>query len=276
MVMITRRVRRLVITVFIFFTVMVIGHYTGILRPVEYLLSDALLPAQKILFTASARINEWHQKRLKYDDLLVQNLIMEKELARLRKIDVKSDELARENQELKKFLDIKNTNGYVIDVATVIGRTSDGVQQTYILNKGRLDGVKIYDPVIVYEGIFIGKIIKVHEKTSIVRLLSDQSSIIAVSILNQDRTIGTVAGRQTSSMIMNLIPHHEVVYDGNTVITSGIDNKTPRGLVVGMIDGIIESPGELFKTAFIRPAVAYDRVVSVGIIKNLQSNQELE
>lgn len=261
------RIFRLLLTIGVGIGVLIILHYTHILRPVENVLTMVLVPVQKQLFTWSTRIHEWYGKRVAYDALIVENKSLEERVSSLLLHEVTLEELRRENEELKTLLDFKHENSFEIEPATIIGHTIDGLQNTYLINRGRFHGIMENYPVVAYNGILIGKIIKVHERTSIIRLSTDNESNIAVTVLNENKTIGLLNGRYNLYMSMNLIPKSETIYKDMIVITSGIEHFIPRGLVVGRIDFVNEEAGELFKSAIVRPLISFDRLVTIGVIK---------
>lgn len=264
--MFSDRIKRLIITITIGVIILIILHYTHILRPVENAVAFLLTPVQKSIFSVSTSINRRYSKKITFDELLEENKELEQKVSQLLVEQVSLEELRRENKELKTLLTVQEEQDYRLQVASIIGKTVDGLQNTFLLNRGRHHGVEIGYPVIAYDGILVGKVIKVHERTSIIRLVTDNESKIAASILNQDKTIGLVEGQHNINMIMKLIPQNEVIYEENTVITSGIEEFIPRGLIVGMVDTQVTQGGDLFKSAVIRPVIAYDRITLVGII----------
>lgn len=262
----TQRTTRLIITITVGVLLLIFFHYTKLLRPIESAFTFVLTPVQGVVFNLSNSINNWYKKRLSYDDLLFDNKVLEERVSSLYVDVVQLEELQRENEALKELLKTQDDFNTEMRVASIIGRTIDGIQNTYLLNKGRQHGIDVGYPVVVYDGVLVGKIIKVHEQTSIVRLVTDNASKIAATITNEDATIGLAQGQQNNNMVMNLIPQSEVIFEETMVITSGIEENIPRGLLLGVIDTQITQGGDLFKSAIIRPIVAYDRIVEVGVI----------
>lgn len=264
--MVSQRVKRLTITITIGIFILIISHYTGILRPLENGIAYVLTPVQKRIFGVSTAINSWYHKRISFDELLDENRKLEQRISSLLIEQVELEELRRENRELKDLLDYTTESHQHIEVSSIIGHTVDGIQNTYILNKGRRHGVSEGYPIIAYNGILVGTVIKVHEQTSIIRLVTDSEHKVAAAILNDDKTIGLVQGQHNINMVMDLIPQTEVIYEENIVITSGIEEFIPRGLIIGIVDTQTTQEGDLFKSVLLRPVIAYDRLVSVGII----------
>lgn len=262
----TKRTSRLIITITVGVLLLIFFHYTKLLRPVESAFTFVLTPVQRIVFNSSNSINNWYKRRISYDDLIFDNKVLEERVSSLYVDVVQLKELERQNSSLKELLNARDDIKKEIVVSSIIGRTIDGIQNTYLLNRGRRHGVEVGYPVVVYNGVLVGKIIKVNEQTSIVRIVTDSASKIAATISNEDSTIGLAEGQQNNNMVMNLIPQSEVIFEETLVITSGIEENIPRGLLLGIIDTQITQGGDLFKSAIIRPIVAYDRIVEVGVV----------
>ncbi len=174
--------------------------------------------------------------------------------------------LEEENVELKKQLGFKEKNNYEILLTKVIGNNLEGTEKTIIIDRGENEGVKIGDPAVVEEGILIGKVIKTEKDISIVRLLSDNQSKVAATIINREKSLGIVEGGYGLSVRMNFIPRNETVKTGDLVVTSGLQEDTPRGLLIGKVAAIENEAYQPFQQAILTPSADYSRFVYISII----------
>lgn len=174
--------------------------------------------------------------------------------------------LKEENEELKKQLNFKEKNSYTTVLAAVIGNNLEGTEKTIIIDRGEKEGVKLGDPVIVDEGVLIGEIVKVESDISIVRLLSDNQSKVAATIINKDKSLGVVEGGYGLSVKMNFIPRNETVQIGDLVVTSGLTENVPRGLLIGKVAAIENEAYQPFQQAILTPSADYSRFVYLSII----------
>ncbi|MFA7314845.1 MAG: rod shape-determining protein MreC [Candidatus Magasanikbacteria bacterium] len=177
--------------------------------------------------------------------------------------------LTEENIELKKQLNFFVENNFEHVGAIVLSRTVNPLATTIMIDKGTKDGIEIDNPVIVSNGILIGKIIKVEDSRSVVRLVNDNNSAIGATIMNNERSIGLVEGGYGLGVRMNYIPQNEIVAPGDVIISSGLSDNIPRGLVIGNIEIVDKQPHEPFQQAVITPAadLGYINLVSVIIQK---------
>ncbi|PIZ95696.1 MAG: rod shape-determining protein MreC [Candidatus Magasanikbacteria bacterium CG_4_10_14_0_2_um_filter_33_14] len=174
--------------------------------------------------------------------------------------------LSEDNEELKKQLNFFVNKNFQHIGAKVLSRTVNPLGTTIVIDKGSKENIMIDNPVVVNEGILIGKIIKVEENRSVVRLINDNSSAIGATVLNIDRSIGLVEGGYGLGVRMNYIPQNEIVTPGDTVITSGLTEGLPKGLVIGKIELVDKQPHEPFQQAVITPATDLTYINFVSII----------
>lgn len=178
-------------------------------------------------------------------------------------------EIKQENEELRELLKFKERFSFDGVGADVISRGFDPAQSILIINRGKSDGVIERAPVIVNDGILIGIISEVREKTSLARLLTDSRSRIAGRILNKNQSEGIVVGGHGILVRVELIPRDEEIAAGDFLVTSGLDDSLPRGLFIGVVQEIEQDVNPLFNRAIIRPAVSYEKIknVLVGVLK---------
>jgi len=151
--------------------------------------------------------------------------------------------------------------------ARVIGRSSDAVEQTLLLNRGERDGVTIGLAVIATDGQLLGTIFQTTPFTSLVLLLQDEASDVGAEVLNDTGATGVVHGERGLSMTMSLIEQSQIITDGQTVITSGIESAIPRGLVIGLVTGVSAVEGDLFQTATVASSLNPVRQSVVSIVR---------
>jgi len=177
--------------------------------------------------------------------------------------------LEEENIELKKQLNFFSDADFEHIGAIVLTRTVNPLGTTLMIDKGSSDGLEVGNPVVVNEGILIGKITKLEEKRSVVRLINDNGSAIGATILNNDRSIGLVEGGYGLGVRMNYIPQNEIVSPGDIIVSSGLTEGIPKGLVIGTIEIVDKQPHEPFQQAVITPAtdLTYINLLSVLIKK---------
>ena len=116
------------------------------------------------------------------------------------------------------------------------------------------------------DGYIIGKVYKAYDKHSIVKLINDHSSQLAITILNTAKTIGIAQGEFGLGVKIDLIPQNEKIDLDDIVITSGLEDNIPRGLVVGTVEEIFGADEEIFKQASIKLPIDFDKIIYISVI----------
>ncbi|MFA6391373.1 MAG: rod shape-determining protein MreC [Patescibacteria group bacterium] len=240
-------------------------HSVGILRPVENAIFYVLRPLEKTAYNAGLRFfaseNIKSIEQLGSNNQQLQNKLSDSliENARLHSLIIKSEMLQQEIEYLKK-------NDHKFSVAQIIGKSPHQGTQIYILDRGSNDNISIGMPVVYKDGILVGKIIEVGDISSKMLLITDSNSIIGGYVQNSTNSPGVVVGKLGLSLEMQLIPQSEIVEVDQIVVTSGIEENIPEGLVVGQVSSIVNKTEELFQTATIQSPTTLDRLQIVSII----------
>jgi rod shape-determining protein MreC len=174
--------------------------------------------------------------------------------------------LIDENNSLKQLLKFQDSGKTKMAVARVIGKNTDSTDQTILIDRGSTEGIKIGQPVIVGDGILVGKVIKAEDGISTVRLMNDSQFKIAATVLNNSRSLGVVEGGYGLSIKMNFIPRNETVMNGDQIITSGLEPNMPRGLLIGTVTAIENETYQPFQAAVLAPVTDLSKLYLVSVL----------
>lgn len=245
-------------------------HSVGALRPIENLFLNLVEPTSGRLYRLGNIFNNSYKDRESQTSLAARVEELTKEVARLKVINSQQEELVEENLKLKNQLNFLNDNSYQSVVAAVIARESlageTEMGQDLLVNKGIKDGVIIGQGVINEEGLIVGKVIEVKETSAKICLTTSSECKLAASIQNETRTQGITDGDLGLTIKMNYVPQMEKISIGDTVITSGLGGKIPRGLVIGQVIEIRNESNEVWQDATIEPLVNLNNLTFVTII----------
>jgi len=113
-----------------------------------------------------------------------ENEVLKKHLEEYAQLKVENDRLKKENEELKAILETEKDLSSVKTIhASVIARNPERWNESLIINKGEVHGIK-KDMAVVTAGGMIGKISSTGKTTSTVQLLTtlDRTNRIHVAI----------------------------------------------------------------------------------------------
>lgn len=245
-----------------------ISHYFGWLKMLENALGHSLVPLFSWSHTVNIQLGEKYQFFTDRASFIAAYQQCFAEHQDQQVMTATLTVLRQENEELKKQLNFKPSLTRQLIGATIVGNDLTDVEKTILLDRGSTDGIKVNQPVIVGNGILIGKIIKTEDHLSVARLLPDNRSKVIASLLNQEKSNGIIEGGYGLSLKLKFIPRNEIVNIGEQVITSGLEEGLPRGLLIGTIAAIENEAYQPFQQALITPAVDYSKLIVTSVIIN--------
>lgn len=180
-----------------------------------------------------------------------------------------NNELIEENKQLKNALDIENTlSDFDIINATVIERNTAYWFNNITINKGKKDGIEVGMAVVIKEGI-IGKIESVSYFTSTIKLITsnDKNNKISIRINSKDKTYNNILTTDIDGqMVITGIDKDSTIEVGNTVVTSGLSDIFPSGIIIGKISKIENDEYGISKKAFVESQADINNIRFVSVL----------
>lgn len=177
-------------------------------------------------------------------------------------------EVTVQNRELEqiKGLEEQNTSGGLDDYqpvqARVIARSPSSWYQTFQINKGSSDGVRVDQPVVNSAGL-VGKVKEVSDGNAVVMLLTDPEFGVSAQALESGEpgSVGPAVGAP-GDLRFELVPNAKEVRRGERIITAGTSTSAkvsslaslyPRGILIGTVKRIETGEGELDRVIHVQP-----------------------
>jgi len=176
------------------------------------------------------------------------------------------EEIVRENTRFERLLDFKRKLIYSSVPANVIARDPTNWNTSFIIDKGKNDGLALGMPVVTAGGI-VGKVAEVGDVYSRVIVVTDpQFSVPA--IVQSSRESGLITGSLQGFCRLRYLSSVAEVQVGDNVITSKLSTSFPEGLLIGEIVGVRGNPESVEGLEFVvKPAVAFSKLEEVLIIQ---------
>ena len=210
-----------------------------------------------------------------------------KDYFRLQEIN---DSIAMENARLRERLlyfaqlekipvdtlkTLSNSNLEIIP-AKVINNSIQLLNNYITLNKGMVDGVEKRMGVLAKDGV-VGVVEHVSENFSTVLPFLNSRSRIR-GMISRNGAIGSVSwdGRSPDILIMEGIPKHLSVQQGDTVLTSGYSTIFPEGYPIGVVTEVNLPRGSNTFVIRLRTPVSMGELKYVYIIRNKDQPEQLE
>ncbi len=183
-------------------------------------------------------------------------------------------ELATENRRLRDLLDFCERAPSALIAARVIalqGAPRSG-DLTMIINKGARVGVQVGMAVITPDGL-VGRIAIANDFSSAVEpLFSRQLAVSAYDL--QTRVVGIARWFDGARISLDNVPLHCEVAIGDTIATSGLGARYPRGVRIGVVDRVQVHDYELFRKIGVSPSVEFNRIEGVLVVLSIDPEVE--
>jgi rod shape-determining protein MreC len=200
------------------------------------------------------------------------------------------DDLAKvttEKRDLEQRSGLKTANeegglgGYTPVEARVIARSPSSWYQTFQINKGSSDGVKVDQPVVNGAGL-VGKVKSVSDGNASVMLLTDPEFGVSGQALGSGEP-GSVAPAvgAPGDLRFELVPNAKDVHRGEMIVTAGTSASTrasalrslyPRGIPIGTVTRVETGEGELDRVIHVRPVADLRSLTIVEVLTDPQND----
>ena len=190
---------------------------------------------------------------------------------KVKSYEVRIKELEREVDNLKKTVEVNQViTDYKKINASVVNRNVGSWFNTININKGSKAGIKEGYAVITDKGL-IGKIVSVSNFTSTVKLLSTDEAInkISVKIEVDDKSIyGLLSSynKKNNTYLVEGISDNTEIPNGAKVVTTGLTDAFPAGILIGEVKSVTKDRYELAKAVLVTPSVDFNDIDIVTVL----------
>ena len=210
-------------------------------------------------------------------DVYKENKILKAKLSSYASVEVNTDVLSKEIDELKKMLNIEYLpTDYNVKTTSFV-RESDDWNNEITIDLGSLAGVS-KDMVVISSKGMIGKVTSVTEVTARVQLLTAENptSALLIQVINGDQNVYGLLNRydiESKCFEITLFSDVEKFEDNAKVITSGLGGKAPKGIYIGTVESSIVSEDGTSKTIRVKPAADFNDLSYVAVVFRSDSNE---
>ena len=210
-------------------------------------------------------------------DVYKENKILKAKLSSYASVEVNTDVLSKEIDELKKMLNIEYLpTDYNVKTTSFV-RESDDWNNEITIDLGSLAGVS-KDMVVISSKGMIGKVTSVTEVTARVQLLTAENptSALPIQVINGDQNVYGLLNRydiESKCFEITLFRDVEKFEDNAKVITSGLGGKAPKGIYIGTVESSIVSEDGTSKTIRVKPAADFNDLSYVAVVFRSDSNE---
>lgn len=252
------------------------GYATGYAgEPIRTICNYVFVPMQKGLDYVGESISINSDDTKTKEQLIAENKQLQEQIDELSTQLTNTRLQQSELDTLRELYDLDQTYAdYKTTGAHVIGKGTSNWFNTFTIDKGSKDGIKVDMNVIAGSGL-VGIVTDVGKNYAVVRAIIDDTSNVSGMILsNNDNCIvsGNLKSMTESNMITfsNLEDSEDKVSTGDSVVTSNISDKYLPGLLIGYVTDITEDNNNLTKSGEITPVVDFKHLQDVLVIMQLK------
>lgn len=252
------------------------GYATGYAgEPIRTICNYVFVPMQKGLDYVGESISINSDDTKTKEQLIAENEQLQEQIDELSTQLTNTRLQQSELDTLRELYDLDQTYAdYKTTGAHVIGKGTSNWFNTFTIDKGSKDGIKVDMNVIAGSGL-VGIVTDVGKNYAVVRAIIDDTSNVSGMILsNNDNCIvsGNLKSMTESNMITfsNLEDSEDKVSTGDSVVTSNISDKYLPGLLIGYVTNITEDNNNLTKSGEITPVVDFKHLQDVLVITQLK------
>lgn len=247
---------------------------------------------ENFILDSSAFVQEWFYRPAGYiaglfedlsklHDVYKENEILRGIAANYARDSINFNQIKKDNERLTEELGFTQRQkelykNYQYLIAQVVSASNDPYDKTIRIDLGSKDGIKTNMVVVTTKGL-VGLVSRVDPFYSSVMPITDldansldaSTKQIPTTALNKEASFGMIEsyGKDTGKLTMSKIPENDPIAKGDTIITSGLANVFPRGLIVGTVDSVQVGDFGLTQTATITPAADFNHLTEVFVVK---------
>ena len=251
---------------------------SGIIHSARTAAQDVVAPLQDLADDVINPASDWIDGLGRANELQDQNEQLRRQLdaARARIAAGKANQVELGN--LKGIVDLPDIEDGKGVTAEVVGQGAGNFSRALRISKGSSSGIKVGQPVVINTQdrnatALVGKITRVSANNAIVERIDDASFGVGAQLMQagQAGPPGTAEGQRDSNLLrFSVIDNSTSVSPekGDVAITlGGVDQRYPRGLVIGTVVRSVGGTGSIKRDAELRPVVDLDALTLVKVLR---------
>ncbi len=240
----------------------------GFVTPQNNLIGTIIAPIQNAAASITQGIDNLKTRFSDNSKLLKENEELKKQVAALTEDLLDYEDSVKENDFYKNYLEIKDEHtDFRFEPAMKIAADSTDPYGSFTINKGKLGGVSLHDPVITDDGL-VGYISEVGlSYAKVTTILSPELSVGAYD--KRTRDVGAVSGQlafaeKGQTRLFNITRNCTITV-GDYIVTSG-GGIFPEGLIIGSVEAVEQEDATAALYAVITPAAELDTISDLMVI----------
>ncbi|EKA5636199.1 rod shape-determining protein MreC [Vibrio navarrensis] len=226
---------------------------------IRYFLNSLVAPIQYTADLPRTMFDGVYERFNTQQSLLESNQNLRREVLRLRSDLLLLDQYKEENLRLRKLLGSSFVRDEKKMVTEVMAVDTSPYRHQVVIDKGRIDGVYVGQPVINEKGI-VGQVTFVAAHNSRVLLLTDAKNAIPVQVIRNDIRVIASGNGEIDEIQLEYIPTSTDIQVDDLLVTSGLGGVYPEGYPVAHVTSVEHDTRREFAAIKAKPVVEFDRL----------------
>ena len=242
-------------------------------------LGAVVRPVQKLSTAISNKVSTTLDMLMNADKYYDENKKLKDKLDDLYIDIVDYENIKEENEHYKEVLGLKEEYpDYKFSApCQVIGRTPNDIYQSFSIDKGKRDGISLYDPVITAKGQLIGIVSDVEvNHATVTTILSPKFkySVIAIKAKEPGVLEGNYDFADKGFTRMKYVTRGADIQKGDVIVTTGQNGLVPENRSIGTVDSVELEKGGLSLEVKVKPSVEISSIKNVFVITEFEGQGE--
>lgn len=208
----------------------------------------------------------------RYDELVEENETLRTRMAELQRELTAALDANRQNERLRELIGLAERHkDFDFEDATITERSVSNWNFTVTINKGSNVGIEPNDCVVDQYGNLAGVVVEVGLNWAEVATLADPSIELGARLPRTDEEAvveGDFTLMLSRQMKLAYLPEDCVPIVGDQVLTSGLGDLFPAGLLMGTVESLHEEDSGFTRYAVVTPAADVEQMRYVYVIKS--------
>ena len=248
--------------------------------PVRSALGYVVVPFQNGINTVGTWLTDQKDGFQNMKELAEENEALKEQV---NELTAKNSNLIQDQEEAERLRQLYNLDQQYSEYekigAQVIGKDTGNWYSTFTINRGSEDGV-LTDMNVIADGGLAGIVTATGPHWATVRSIIDDSSNVSASVTSISQNCMVTGDLRLMDegkiRFIQLTDRENQVQEGDKVVTSSVSSKFLKGILIGYISEAVDDSNKLTKNGTIIPAVDFEDIQEVLVIKQLKQQPDGE
>ena len=226
---------KLIITLVV---VIIIFFFRWKIEPFNKMIAQLFLPVQSKIFLMTDSLSEKYTNITNYKNILKEREELKLKNALLETKQIYTENLSEENIRLRSLLKLEEKDPQ-IKFGMVTFKDLMNLYEFLYINRGKEDDITT-NMVVISGNNVIGRVIEVFENIAKIEMVTNENFMISSKTESGIMGIATGNSEFNNRIIFTPNLDKEKIKVGEIIVSSGISEVYPKGLIVGKIVGKVE------------------------------------